>query len=97
MIPARTQIIVTLFLCFWLALWAVGWLSAFGMMLGAGSASVFVFGWLCAWTLGGAVAASFVMWNLMGEERIGLDLDEAEARKMVDFVHNRFPQLAGRA
>ena len=28
---------------------------------------------------------------------IGLDLDEAEARKMVDFVHNRFPQLAGRA
>lgn len=165
-IPSKTHVFSAMFMCFWLVGWAFGWLMAVGMLLnGAGAASIFLIGWLGAWTIGGIGAFSVVLWNIAGEEDIsispasltltrripiwtrttecelasvtnlraappvampvfnqtisglwagravgavqftygvhdlafGLDLDAAEAQKMVALIHNRFPQLTKQA
>jgi len=74
-VPAKRSTFATLFLGFWLVMWAVGWLAAFGSLVSgaAGGGSFFVLFWLFLWTLGGILALSSFFWLLLGRERITFD------------------------
>ena len=51
--------LIGLFILFWLVAWAFGWVSAFDELRKGGGGSIFLFGWLGAWTVGGLFAIYF--------------------------------------
>ena len=74
-IPAAKNWPITLFIGLWLCGWAFGEVSvihmlATGKTLGRGS--LFLFGWLGAWTVGGYLAISLLLWSIAGHEIISL-------------------------
>lgn len=79
-IPAKKNILLTLFLCAWLGGWAFGEIMVLKTMLPATAEvgaefSAFTICWLIGWTIGGAVVISIVVWNLVGKEIIELSSD----------------------
>ena len=73
-IPARRNWFAILFLGFWLCGWAFGEVSvirelATGKFKGS---SLFLIGWLGAWTVGGGAAIYFWTWMLAGREIVTL-------------------------
>lgn len=78
-IPAKRQILVMLFLGFWLCGWLVGEGFALGALLGLTSfgggeifVSLFLAVWLIGWTLGGLFVMRIFFWMLLGKEVITL-------------------------
>lgn len=71
-IPARKNILLSIFLSAWMVGWAFGWFSALGTLLGgsSGNAGIFLLAWLTLWTVGGIVAGGMVFWFLAGKEVI---------------------------
>lgn len=57
-----------------LAVWSVGFFFALTMLFSAhnGPADVFIFFWLCVWSLGGMFAAATLWWNIAGKEIVTL-------------------------
>ena len=84
-IPARRNWFVMLFLIAWLGGWVFGEVSASGELLRHGdkTPTAFLAFWLLGWTLGGAFAATAVVWQLAGREVISVSsntlLHRAEA------------------
>jgi hypothetical protein len=74
-IPARRNWFVMLFLMAWLGGWFFGEVSVAGQLLKPGdkTPSAFLAFWLAGWTLGGAFAASAVIWQLAGREVITIN------------------------
>ena len=71
-IPAAKSWWAILFIGFWLCGWAFGEFGAIHQLasgrMSASGVSLFLFGWLGAWTVGGFVAVSFWLWNVTGHE-----------------------------
>ena len=74
-IPSSKSWILFLFLGFWLCGWFFGEVSAIRELATGKTAAgigLFMVGWLGAWTVGGAVAIYFWLWNAAGHEIISL-------------------------
>jgi hypothetical protein len=74
-IPSAKSLILTLFVGFWLCGWLFGEVSAMRQLATgktAAGASIFMVGWLGAWTVGGGVAIYFWLWNAAGHEIVSL-------------------------
>jgi hypothetical protein len=74
-IPAAKNWFLILFVGFWLCGWAFGEFSVIHILATGktpGGASLFMFGWLGAWTVGGSVAIWFWLWSLAGHEIVSL-------------------------
>lgn len=69
-LPARRNWFVIVFVLCWLGGWAFGEGFALNTLLHgkAGGGALFLFFWLCAWTVGGILAAYSVGWMLKGQE-----------------------------
>jgi len=75
-IPAAKSWLVILFIGFWLCGWVFGEVSVIRQLASgktpASGGSLFLFGWLGAWTVGGCAAICFWMWNVAGHEIVSL-------------------------
>ena len=69
-IPARRQILVILFLPFWLVMWLFGEVFVTGMLLTGNGPILFMTVWLAFWTFGGAFAVFAWFWMIAGRERL---------------------------
>ncbi len=55
------KVFATLFIIFWLGMWAVGWWSAAKeLFTGKNTPDLFLTFWLCGWTVGGVFAFWFL-------------------------------------
>lgn len=71
--PSHRQMPVILFLLLWLGGWSVGEYFALNEIFRGGTplaADLFLIVWVTFWTLGGAAAWYFVLWQLFGVERL---------------------------
>lgn len=87
-IPAKAQLFTTLFLPFWLIGWAIGEVMVSRQLLlgqtGEGKeGALFMMAWLGAWTMGGAWAATVLLWNIAGKEIIDLSSTTLKRRKQI--------------
>jgi len=74
-IPSTKNLILILFLGFWLCGWFFGEFSAIRQLetgKTAAGISLFMVVWLGGWTVGGCVAIYFWLWNVAGHEIISL-------------------------
>ncbi len=75
-IPAAKNWFLTLFIGFWMCGWVFGEFFAIQELLSgkmtASGGSVFLVGWLGAWTVAGCAIFSYWMWNVAGHEIISL-------------------------
>jgi hypothetical protein len=74
-IPAAKNWFVILFVGFWLCGWAFGEVSVIHELAtgkARGGVSLFMIGWLGAWTVGGCAAISFWLWSIAGHEIVSL-------------------------
>jgi len=72
-IPAKRNLLTTLFLGFWLCGWAMGEIMvpvAFFRGDVDPGAMLFVIAWLAIWTIGGGVAFYVFFWQIAGHERV---------------------------
>ncbi|WP_298857241.1 hypothetical protein [uncultured Sulfitobacter sp.] len=71
-IKAKRHFFLSAFIGFWLLAWAFGWVAVASTLLfgDTGSTSLFLFGWLGAWTAGGAMAIATFLWLVAGRESI---------------------------
>ena len=77
-IKAKRHLFSSAFIGFWLLGWAFGWVAAASSLLfgETGSASLFLFGWLGAWTAGGAMAIATFLWLVAGRETIEISTQQ---------------------
>ena len=71
--PSQRLMPVILFLLLWLGGWSVGEYFALSEIFRSGSplaADLFLIVWVTFWTLGGAAAWFFVLWQLFGVEQL---------------------------
>ena len=74
-IPAKRNLLIVLFLTFWLTGWAFGEGTAALELLrptGSNAPTAFLAAWLGMWTIGGGVAIYTWAWMLFGKERVVL-------------------------
>src|ERR1700719_1961236 len=73
-IPASRNWFVVLFVGFWMCGWLFGECAVIKTLITgkAGSANLFLVGWLGAWTVGGGYAGYYWLWNVLGKELIVL-------------------------
>ena len=74
-IPSTKSLVLILFLGFWLCGWLFGEVSAIRQLETGktpAGASLFMLVWLGGWTVGGAVAIYFWLWNIAGHEIVSL-------------------------
>jgi hypothetical protein len=74
-IPGAKNWFLILFVGFWLCGWLFGEYSVIRELATgktAAGASLFMVGWLGAWTVGGGAAIYFWLWNLTGHEIVSL-------------------------
>lgn len=74
-IPSSKNLILMFFLGFWLCGWLFGEFSVIRQLATGKTAagiSLFMVAWLGGWTVGGAVAIYFWLWNVAGHEIISL-------------------------
>lgn len=85
-IPSKKNYFSIIFLAFWLVGWAVGEISAIGMLFSAESKgpTLFLVAWLGGWTAGGAFAIVSWLYNIKGKEII--QIDGYELKHIRDFV-----------
>jgi hypothetical protein len=92
-IPAEKNWPITLFIGFWLCLWAFGEFSvtrmlATGKTLGRGN--FFLVAWLGAWTVGGYLAISLWLWSMVGHEIVSLNpVNLSIRREILGFGRSR--------
>jgi hypothetical protein len=74
-IPSTKNWFVILFIGFWLCGWLFGEVSVIRQLATgktAGGISLFMVAWLGGWTVGGAAAIYFWLWNIAGHEIVSL-------------------------
>jgi hypothetical protein len=74
-IPSAKNLILILFVGFWLCGWLFGEVSVIRELAKGKTAagiSLFMVGWLGAWTVGGGAAIYFWLWNAAGHEIVSL-------------------------
>ena len=73
LIPPKRNWFISLFMGFWLCMWAVGEIMIPILFFKGeipGITEIFILAWLGAWTIGGGVAIYLWIWNLMGRQII---------------------------
>jgi len=85
-IPSKKNFFIILFIAFWLMGWVFGEVAALKSLLFpdeefAGIPSLFLIGWLGAWTVGGAFAIYTWLWNIKGKEIIIINSEEISYKK----------------
>lgn len=73
LIPPKRNWFISLFMGFWLCMWAVGEIMIPMQFFKGeipGITETFVLAWLGAWTVGGGVAIYLWIWNLLGRQII---------------------------
>jgi len=89
-IPARRQLLVVLFLGFWLVGWCLGEVMATTQLIaptpvahGDPPPLEFLALWLCAWTVGGVFALYSLLWLLSGRERVTITGEALTVRREI--------------
>ncbi len=71
-IPSKRNLLLILFMGFWMMGWFSGETSAINELVKGGFAGkdLFMIAWLGGWTVGGVFALSLLLWQLFGKEKI---------------------------
>lgn len=82
-VPARRNIVATVFILVWLAAWFFGESRVIRQLLAPGHSGPkgFLALWLVGWSLGGVFAARALLWMLFGREVIELRDSELAVRR----------------
>lgn len=75
-VPPRRNVLILLFLPFWLFLWTMGGIAALGHFLQ--TFDPFIGAWLCAWSVAWLFAAAAIAWTIWGAELIGVSGGDLE-------------------
>ena len=84
-IPTKKNVLLILFLSFWLCGWLMGETFALrtvgGLLHTVNFAGLFVALWLCGWTIGGFFAIRTLVWNLIGKEILNFEQGQLTVQK----------------
>lgn len=99
-VRAKRQILILLFLLFWLGAWTVGGGFAItSLLFGSGEfggGQLFTLFWLGGWAVGWVFATSTILWMLLGREIFEMNSQVATKRLVAAFVGRKWhfnPQL----
>ncbi len=84
-IPTKKNVLLILFLSFWLCGWLMGETFAIGAVGGLwrslNFAGLFILIWLCGWTIGGFFAIRTLIWNVIGKEILHFEQGQLTVQK----------------